>query len=214
MQVAAMRDKRFLVFAAIAAVLLLGLIAEVLILHGRTASLQTAQAQARAKSAELRKELTGANRDEWQARNAELQSVLSQIDPEVPRQDFVEQLWGQVSQSAADTGNVVEELRPGESKAGYVVSAAGEGAQGAEGGQSYDTVDVDARLDGTFPGAFDFLKRLGAVGKIISVEEITITRRDERRPDDLVKADVRLRMRTYILEPRPRFPGDLTITTY
>ena len=214
MQTTAIRDKRFLVFATIAAALLLAFIAEVLVTQRRIGALRAEQTKARSLAADLRKELTGANRDEWQRRDVDLQAVLSQVDPQVPRQDFVEQLWGQVSQAATDTGNEVEELRPGESKAGYVVSGAGEQGQGAEGGQRYDTVDVDARLQGSFPGAFDFLKRLGMLGKIVSVEEIQITRREELRPDDLVTADIRLRMRTYILEPRPRFPGDLSITVY
>ncbi len=210
----ALRDKRFVVFAVIAAVLLLVLIGEVVVTQKRVAALSAERAKARATVRELDQELSSGNTDEWRARNTTLEAQLHSIDREVPRPDFVAQLTEQVNRAAQDTGNVVEELRIGERKEGYVVSAAGEEEGDTEAGQRYDTMDVDATLVGSFQGAFDFLRRLGALGKIVSVEEMQITARDVVGADQQIVANIRLKLRTYILEPRPRFPGQLTINLY
>jgi len=83
-------------------------------------------------------------------------------------------------------------------------------------GQRYDEMDIELRFDGSYTGAFDFIKALGKLGKIISVETVEIEKAgpQEVRADRRAAATVRLQVKAYILAPRTGFPGELSVKVY
>jgi Tfp pilus assembly protein PilO len=74
-------------------------------------------------------------------------------------------------------------------------------------------MDIDVRLEGSYVGAFEFIRHLGKIGKIIAVKEIEIERSATRsvRTDGRAVSTIRLGCKAYILEPPSGFPGDITI---
>jgi len=224
--ISALRNRRFLVFGAAALVCILFLAASVMVQAKQSYSLYAQRKAADEELGELRKAIEGVDFDELQEENTSLAAELDEIERSLPEAEYVPTLIRQIESSATLTGNDLIELRQGEIRRGMVAlitpasvdQGGGEEKQAAAAtetaqGQRYDEMDVELRFDGTYRGAFDFLKQLGALGKIIAVETVEIEKagNQELRPDDRAAAKVRLQVRAYILAPQGGFPGELSI---
>jgi len=223
---AALRNRRFLVFGGAALVCIVFLSVAVMVHARQSYSLYAERNAAAEELAELRGAIEGVDFDTLQEENGKLATELNEIERALPEAEYVPTLIRQIENTAAMTGNDLVELRQGEIVKGKValieaaVVADGEGKQGEENaatetaqGQRYDEMDVELRFDGTYRGAFDFLKQLGSIGKIIAVETVEIEKAGakELRPDGRAAAKVRLQAKAYILAPQGGFPGDLSI---
>jgi Tfp pilus assembly protein PilO len=246
---AALKNRRFLVFGGAALVCLLLLLVGFLISAKQTVSLFAERNALDQKRNELQNTVKGVDLNKLRQDNDALGTELSEIERSLPEAEYMPTLIRQIESTAALTGNDIIELRPGEIRRGKVASATGpEGAAGEtatkggdekagagggqekqkageqkqgeaeadKGGQSYDEMDIEIRLDGSYTGAFDFIKALGKLGKIISVETAEIERAgpNEVRPDGRTAATIRLTAKAYILAPRTGFPGELSIKVY
>ena len=95
--------------------------------------------------------------------------------------------------------------------------AAADGAPTSEGtGQRYSEMDIEVRLTGSYLGAFEFMRHLGNIGKIISVEDVEVERAvgTGKRPDGAATAGIKFDCKAYILEPRSGFPGQVTVRVF
>lgn len=236
---AALKNRRFLVFGGAAVVCILFLTATVMVHARQSYSLYAQRNNTTKELSDLRRAIQGVEFGELQEENESLVAELGEIERSLPEAEYVPTLIRQIESSAALTGNDLTELRQGEVRKGKValsVGAPGEGAEGGEGaqggkggkdgkgegatetaqGQRYDEMDVSLSFDGSYAGAFDFLKELGGLGKIIAVETVEIEKAGakEIRPDGRAAAKVRLQTKAYILAPHSGFRGELSIKVY
>ncbi len=228
---AALRNKRFLVFGAAAVVCMLFLAASVMVQLRQTYDLYAQRKAADEQFQELRGAIEGVDFDKLQEQNGALASELDEIERSLPEAEYVPTLMRQIEDTLAITGNELIEIRQGEIRRGKVAlitpasvdqgggeeaAAASEGATETAQGQRYDEMDFDVRFNGSYRGVFDYLKQLGSLGKIISVETVEVERdaTGELRGDNRVPAKASLRARAYILAPQSGFPGELSIKIY
>ncbi|MBM3497823.1 MAG: hypothetical protein FJX74_04045 [Armatimonadetes bacterium] len=236
---AAMRNKRFLVFGGAAALCLLFLAGSVIVHLKQYYGLHTQHVAAQQQLAELKQGIEGIDTAKLGAEDEALAGELSEIERALPEREYMPTLIRQIESGAVMTGNDLVELRQGEIRKGMVATgdeagAAGEAGAGAEGGdaaaagaagaagaeppplpsgQRYSEMDIEVRLDGTYGGAFQFIRHLGGLGKIISVESVALEKsgtREERVPGSPA-VSIKLGCRAYILEPRSGFPGQVAI---
>jgi Tfp pilus assembly protein PilO len=252
--IAALRNKRFLVFGGAAALCLLFLGGSVIVHLKQYYALHMRQVAANQQLSELQKAVSGIETDKLQQENQELAAELSEIERSLPEREYVPTLLRQIESGAAMTHNDLVELRQGEIRKGLVAAVGGAagtegadqqaGAQGAAGtnppggaaaggaaaggaaagaaaatfasGQRYSEMDIEVRLDGSYVGAFEFMRHLGKIGKIIAVETIEIEKSGthEKRADGVAVAGIQLDCKAYILEPRSGFPGQVTIRIF
>jgi len=231
---AALRNKRFLVFGGAAALCLLFLGGSVIV-HLRQFYALTAQRAAAARDlANLKTAVEGVDIDKLKLDNQELADELSEIERSLPEREYMPTLIRQIESGAAMTKNDLLELRQGEIRTGLTAGAAAAGGEGDKGegaadkgggtggeataptGQRYSEMDMEVRLDGSFMGAFDFVRHLGKIGKIISVETLEIEKAGAKtkRADGRAGTTIRLDCKAYILEPRSGFPGQVTARVF
>jgi Tfp pilus assembly protein PilO len=223
---AALKNRRFLVFGGAALVCILFLTASVMVHARQSYSLYGERKAAGEELSELRSVVQGVDFDELQEENGRLLAELGEIERSLPEAEYVPTLIRQIENMLAMTGNDLIELRQGEIRRGMVAlitPAAADQGGGEEGGeegatetaqgQRYDEMDVELRFEGSYKGAFDFVKQLGKLGKLIAVESVEIEKAGsaEIRPDGQAAAKVRLQVRAYILAPQSGFPGELSI---
>jgi Tfp pilus assembly protein PilO len=250
---AALKNKRFLVFGAAAVVCFLFLVGGLMVNARQAVVLLGQRNSLEQQRTELRTAVQGVDLQKLRDENAALAGELSDIERALPEAEYMPTLIRQMESTAALTGNDIIELRPGEIRRGLSLAKEGaasgseEGKEGSaetkpeggegkkaaaggtaaaggnqagaeedEGGQRYDEMDIELRFDGSYAGAFEFIKQLGKLGKIISVDIVEIERAGptEVRPDGRAAATVRLQTKAYILAPRTGFPGELTIKVY
>jgi Tfp pilus assembly protein PilO len=247
---AALRNKRFLVFGGAAALCLLFLGGSVIVHLRQYYALHMRQVAANQELNDLRKAVSGIDTEKLQKENEELAAELSEIERSLPERDYVPTLLRQIESGAAMTHNDLVELRQGEIRRGLVAAVGGAagtegadqqtGAQGARGanaaggapagtaaagganpgtltsGQRYSEMDIEVRLEGSYVGAFEFVRHLGRIGKIIAVQTVEIEKSGtrEKRPDGVAVAGIKLDCKAYILEPRSGFPGQVTIRVF
>jgi Tfp pilus assembly protein PilO len=243
--IAAMRNKRFLVFGGAAALCLLFLAGSVIVHLKRYYALHTQRTVAEQQLAEVKAAVEGIDSAKLAAQNQGLASELSEIERALPEREYMPTLIKQIQSGAVMTGSDLVELRQGEIRRGLRANtgaapaegatdaaapaeggapatgeagAAGDAGAGAaapplDSGQGYSEMDIEVRLDGTYIGAFEFIRHLGKLGKIISVENIAIEKSGtrEQRPGGGAAATVKLGCKAYILEPRSGFPGQVTL---
>jgi Tfp pilus assembly protein PilO len=235
--IAALRNRRFLVFGGAALLCIMFLTAAVMVHARQSYSLYAQRNEAAKELSDLRAAIEGVDFDKLQEENEGLVAELGEIERALPEAEYVPTLIRQIESSAALTGNDLTELRQGEVRKGKVAlggaaaeAGKAEGGNGAGGkgkadkdeapetgqGQRYDEMDVELRFDGSYRGAFDFLRELGNLGKIIAVESVEIEKAGagEVRPDGRAAATVRLQAKAYILAPHSGFPGELSIKVY
>ncbi len=244
---AALRNKRFLVFGGAAVICLLLLLVGVFISTNQTVSLLGQRRVLDQRRNELETAARGMDLSKLHKDNDALATELGEIERALPEAEYMPTLIRQIASTASLTGNDVIEVRPGQTRKGKPASAAGTegaatdnaakageakagsgqekqggdagaagGAEEAQTGPSYDELDIEIRLDGSYAGAFDFIKALGKLGKIISVETVDIERAgpNEVRPDRRAAATIRFTAKAYILAPRTGFPGELSMKVY
>jgi Tfp pilus assembly protein PilO len=239
---AALRNKRFLVFGGAAALCLLFLGGSVIVHLKQYYALHTQRVAAAQGLADLKAAVEGVNSEQLTQENQALTDELSEIERSLPEREYVPTLLRQIESGAVMTGNDLTELRQGEIRTGLVAAAgvpgaAGEvpegtpppeggetptpaaGAEGAaplQSGQRYSEMDIEVRLDGTYMGTFEFIRQLGKLGKIISVENVAIEKSGtrEQRAAGQPSASIKLGCKAYILEPRSGFPGQATIRVF
>lgn len=243
---AALRNRRFLVFGGATAVCLIILAVSFVVHVRKYYALRAEQAAAERQVAELRRALEGIQVEKLEQENQALAQELSEIERSLPEREYVPTLIRQIESGAAMTRNDLIELRQGEIRKGLVASLRGAamqqegtgeagtsgmsgattkegeqatGADASEGdapiqsGQRYSEMDIEVRLEGTYKGAFEFIRHLGKIGKIIAVETVEIERTAGREPQPGAEAPatIKLACKAYILEPRSGFPGEITI---
>jgi len=248
---AALRNKRFLVFGGAAALCLLFLAGSVIVHLKQYYALHVARVAADQQLAELQQAIAGIDSPKLETENQALADELSEIERSLPEREYVPTLMKQIESGAAMTHNELRELVQGELRRGLFTgagAAAGQaaagGQPGAEGsaaeaaagganpkgaapdgaaaggaptpegtGQRYSEMDIEVRLNGSYIGAFEFMRLLGNIGKIISIEGVEIERAvgAERRPDAQAPAGIKFDCKAYILEPRSGFPGQVTV---
>jgi Tfp pilus assembly protein PilO len=239
----ALQNKRFLVFGGAAVVFLLLLLGGLMVSGKQTVSTLAQRNAIEQRRRELETAVQGADPAKLGQENNALETELSEIERSLPEAEYMPTLIRQIESTAALTGNDIIELRPGEIRPGRLTAAgqeapnpeeaktkgggeqksgegaAGQGGAAAEEGstsQRYDEMDIELRFDGSYTGAFDFIKALGKLGKIISVETVEIEKAGPQdfRPGGRAAATVRLQAKAYILAPRSGFPGELSIRVY
>ncbi len=238
----ALRNRRFLVFGGAAVVWLLLLFTGFMVSTKQAVSTLARRNSVQQRRRELEAAVGGVDLAKLRQENTALGAELSEIERSLPEAEYMPTLIRQIESMATITGNDVIELRPGEIRKGKVASTTGQEAPSSEQGkqagqqksgqaatgenqgaaeeqstgQRYDEMDIELRFDGSYAGAFDFIKALGKLGKIISVETVEIEKAGPReiRPDRRAAATVRLQVKAYILAPRTGFPGELTIRVY
>jgi len=240
----ALKNKRFLLFGSAAVACLLALLVGFMVSAKQTVTTLTQRSGIEQRRKELEGAVRGVDLTKLRQENDALGAELSDIERSLPEAEYMPTLIRQIENTAALTGNDIIELRPGEIRKGKVASTAGQEPPGSEGGktkeggerksgqgatgqdqgaaegqstgQRYDEMDIELRFDGSYTGAFDFIKALGKLGKIISVEVVEIEKAGphEVRPDRRAAAAVRLQVKAYILAPRTGFPGELSVKVY
>jgi Tfp pilus assembly protein PilO len=245
---AALRNKRFLVFGGAAALCLLFLVGSVVVHLRQYYSLRVAQVAANQQLAELKQAVEGVDSAKLEAENQTLGDDLSDIERSLPEREYVPTLMRQIESGAALTHNDLVELQQGDIERGLTIGAGGAagepaagGQSGAEGkagetspggapaggqaaqggaaptpegtGQRYSRMGIEVRLSGSYVGAFEFMRHLGSIGKIIAVDGIEVERAvgTEKRPDGRATAGIKLDCKAYILEPLSGFPGEVTV---
>jgi len=240
---AAMRNKRFLVFGGAAALCLLFLAGSVIVHLKQYYALHTQHVAAQQQLAELKQGIEGIDTQRLEAQNQALAGELSEIERSLPEREYMPTLINQIESGAVMTGSDLVELRQGEIRKGLVAAGAAPETEGTEAGgaeagkageggaeagaaggagtpppalpsgQRYSEMDIEVRLDGTYTGAFEFIRHLGKLGKIIAVESVALEKsgsREERAAGGPA-VSIKLTCRAYILEPRSGFPGQVTI---
>jgi len=248
---AALRNRRFLVFGGAAALCLLFLVGSVIVHLKQYYELRVARVAADQQLGELRQAVEGIDSAKLEAENQALADELSDIERSLPEREYVPTLMKQIESGAALTHNDLRELVQGEVVKGLTAgaSAAGQapagGQPGAESkageaaagganagggaaaggaaaggaptpeatGPGYSEMGIEVRLNGSYIGAFEFMRHLGSIGKIIAVEGIEVERAvgTEKRPDGQTTAGIKFDCKAYILEPRSGFPGEITV---
>lgn len=224
--------RTFWILTAMAVVFLILFLAISATMWNRVASMEREAQAARQKRDALKAEVEGVSKDELLRRNGELDARLGQLERDLPQPAYVPTLLRQLEREAALTYNDVTEIRPGELRRGQVVGSPAGGAEttpaaaGAEGeteqepqaagGQRYDELDITLRMRGSFHTAFDLLKRMGALRKMLYVKSISAQRagREIRPHDGRAEIELDLEVAAYILEPHGGFPGQLTGTVF
>jgi len=181
--------------------------------------LKAAEADARARLAELKSSVTGVDTAELEAQNEELETILSVLERELPQKAYVPTLLKQIEIQALVTGNTHAEARPGEWKKGRVITRTGARAAAlastdadapAPVGQRYDELDLVLRFQGSYQSGFDLLKEMASLRKMLFVKEISIRRQGNAiRPDGGAQAEIDFEVTAFILEPAGGFPGDV-----
>jgi len=127
---AALRNKRFLVFGGAAALCLLFLGGSLVVHLRQYYSLHTQRVAAQAQLDELKKAIEGIDTDKLKQENDALANELSEIERSLPEREYVPTLLRQIESGAALTGNDLANISRGEMRTGL---QAGPGAPGAEG---------------------------------------------------------------------------------
>jgi Tfp pilus assembly protein PilO len=220
-----------LVFGAAALVCMLFLAASVMVQLRQTYDLHSQRKAADEQLQELHTAIEGVDFEKLQEQNEALAAELDEIERSLPEAEYVPTLMRQIEHTLAITGNELIEIRQGEIRRGKVAlitpasvdqgggeeaAAEAEGATETAQGQRYDEMDFEVRFNGSYKGAFDYLKQLGSLGKIIAVETVEIERGapGTLRVENRAPAQARLQARAYILAPQSGFPGELSIKIY
>jgi Tfp pilus assembly protein PilO len=186
-----------------ALVVLLGLtsIGKLRLEHGRLRSdlVQTKQAVDQADTEALERRVEDVDR------------ALEALEPELAPVSYVPTLLLQIEMLALSTDNDLQETRPGEYRKGIVVSQSADDDE-ETGGQRYNELDMQFRFAGSYHTAFEFIRRLGSMRKMILVRNVAC-RKDAtlaRRGDSRYSVDVMLEMTAYVLElDTATFPAQL-----
>jgi len=212
---AAFKNKRFLVFGGSAALCLLFLLASTMMQINKQRVLKSEHRALQDELNNLKQTVDTVDVAKLEEENGALSAELNEIEQALPEQDYVPTLLRQIEDLAATTGVTVAEWRKGDIVTGKRVGGGGEGEGEEQQGQAYSEMDMDLALDASYKGVFNFVKQLGTMGKIISVESIDISKvGDAFRHDGFAAATVRMSMKAYILPPRSGFPGEVTIKLY
>ena len=221
---AALKNRRFLVFGGAAALCAVFLLVSVLVQASRYRKLNADHSSVTSQLAELSAGVEGVDVEQLREENRSLAADLEEIERSLPEREYIPTLLDEISSLARETGNDVEEVRRGAMTIGLTALAPGqvveevpEGEEAGEGaGQQYSALEIEVRLIGSYHGTYKFIKRLGNMGKILSVETVDITKMggETTAPDGGVEATVRLEVKAFILPPRSGFPGELTMKVY
>ncbi|MFQ6099370.1 MAG: type 4a pilus biogenesis protein PilO, partial [Armatimonadota bacterium] len=161
--------------------------------------------------------------------NDELDKELSVLELQLPQRAYVPTLLKQIEVEALASGNDVAETRPGELRKGKLITRTSASASDSSGsgssdkkdeeekitGQRYDELDVVLRFRGSYHTAFDLLKRMGSLRKMIYVKEINVQRAGTSvRPNGHAETNIDFDVTCFILEPAGGFPGRVAATVY
>ena len=203
---------------------LLFLLVTAMVQAGRYRKLNADHSSVTSQLAALKQAVEGVDVEQLREENRALAADLDEIERSLPEREYIPTLLDEISSLARETGNDVEEVRRGAMTIGKRALAPGqeveevpEGEEADAGiGQQYSELEIEVRLVGSYQGTYEFIKRLGTMGKILSVETVDITKMggETTAPDGGVEATVRLDVRAFILPPRSGFPGELTMKVY
>ena len=212
-------NRAFWVLASIALALLVLFLVVCVTMWNQIARLRAEEADAVRRLAELQNAVNTVNVKQLREQNTRLDDILSALELELPQRAYVPTLLWQIEFAALHTGNDISEARPGEWHVGKVITRvgtlapptadAGQGEAAQVQGQRYDELDLVLRFRGSYHTAFDLLKAMASLGKMLYIKEVNIQRRggDMVRPDGGAEADIDFDVTAFILEPAGGFPG-------
>lgn len=218
---AALKNRRFLVFGGAAALCVLFLLVSVLLQAKRHHAVSSDYKDATELLASLKRAVDGVNLATLRADDQALADELTRIERELPESEFVATLLNNIHSLALETGNNTMESRRGQLVTGKRAGPpAEEGEDGAEGeeeftGLTYSEQGLSLQLQGSYKSAFDFVQRIGTLGKIISVDSVDIAKKGPGATwEGQAETTIRLELRALILPSRTGFPGEVTIKVY